>query len=425
MSGREILNPCASLRCEVGPAEALVEGSSGSSWTTRDKRRLQGWPDAGPPDNVIVLASSQIGDWEAKVECRPRQHGEQAGLYAYADETSWVKFVVEGVAHSEDASATAAQLILASQHDGVPTLVGKQPLPVFGRALSLRLTVRADGASAEASYRLPGSDDDAWRPMPRGLGWLRKDELAGRPYGSLEPDDPRGQQTAAAALPAGWRPALVTEQWSSDLPKAKVRFSDFNENATRRCLARTELNRGLEQVAAARPGVGPNPGFVAQLHEDDSALVHGSSRRCNSTSVKQRSVWPWWLPGCLGGGDEVDGTDPILTAPGTQIVDLRWGFEFRQHRLVGARRCPLLPQLISFERRLTELGMSPSAPTVVICEHAVRSPLGVKKLRAMGFSDVRQLRGGMSRWLRVPGVPLAAAEEEPVNSTTCDPTPAG
>ena len=99
MSGREILNPCASLRCEVGPAEALVEGSSGSSWTTRDKRRLQGWPDAGPPDNVIVLASSQIGDWEAKVECRPRQHGEQAGLYAYADETSWVKFVVERVWH--------------------------------------------------------------------------------------------------------------------------------------------------------------------------------------------------------------------------------------------------------------------------------------------------------------------------------------
>lgn len=116
---------------------------------------------------------------------------------------------------------------------------------------------------------------------------------------------------------------------------------------------------------------------------------------------------PWWLPMPLGRADAIDGTDALLTAKETQIVDLRWQFEFDRHHLIGARRCPLLPGLSSFEQRLTELRLSPTRPTVVICEHAVRSPLGVKKLRAMGFTNVRQLRGGMSRWLRVPDVPLA------------------
>ena len=108
--------------------------------------------------------------------------------------------------------------------------------------------------------------------------------------------------------------------------------------------------------------------------------------------------------------DAVEGTDPVLSAPGTQLVDVRWAWEFERHRLVGAKLCPLLPRLASFERRLEALGLSATAPTVAICEHAVRSPLGVKKLRAMGFSDVRQLRGGMSKWLNMPDVPLALRE---------------
>ena len=100
------------------------------------------------------------------------------------------------------------------------------------------------------------------------------------------------------------------------------------------------------------------------------------------------------------------GIDAVLSASDTQIVDVRWAFEYRKHHLRGSKRCPILPGLASFEKRLNNLGLSPSAPTVVICEHAVRSPLGVKKLRDMGFTDVRHLRGGMSKWSKVPGVPL-------------------
>ena len=51
----------------------------------------------GPPENIISLApDSQPRAWEATVKLQPRDHGEQAGLYAYVDETTWVKWVAEG-----------------------------------------------------------------------------------------------------------------------------------------------------------------------------------------------------------------------------------------------------------------------------------------------------------------------------------------
>ena len=135
-------------------------------------------------------------------------------------------------------------------------------------------------------------------------------------------------------------------------------------------------------------------------------MAFSKSRPTSSGSRQPKRSTPWWLPGFLTHEDEVDGIDAVLSASDTQIVDVRWAFEYWKHHLRGAKRCPVLPGLASFEKRLNDLGLSPSAPTVVICEHAVRSPLGVKKLRDMGFTDVRHLRGGMSKWSKVPGVPL-------------------
>lgn len=167
----------------------------------------------------------------------------------------------------------------------------------------------------------------------------------------------------------------------------------------------------LASVRSARPEINPNPGFVSQLQAYERILQQpDSASRALGAQAQRRSAGklsvPWWLPGGLTSADEVDGTDSALSAPGTQIVDVRWKFEFRKHHLARARRCPVLPQLASFERRLSALDLSPTALTVVVCEHAVRSPLGVRKLRQMGFSNVRHLRGGMARWTAVPGVPI-------------------
>ena len=170
-------------------------------------------------------------------------------------------------------------------------------------------------------------------------------------------------------------------------------------------------------VAAVRPKINPNPGFMAQLSAYEAtmsgpptAAAERTPTHRSSGSSSSGSIPVWWLPGGLHRKDEIDGLDELLSAPGTQIVDVRWTHEYARHRLVGARLCPVLPGLISFERRLKALGLSLTAPTVVVCEHAIRSPLGVKKLRAMGFTDVRHLRGGMSRWIHEPGVPLEVGD---------------
>uniref|UniRef100_A0A7S2JMV4 Rhodanese domain-containing protein n=1 Tax=Haptolina brevifila TaxID=156173 RepID=A0A7S2JMV4_9EUKA len=116
---------------------------------------------------------------------------------------------------------------------------------------------------------------------------------------------------------------------------------------------------------------------------------------------------PWWWPGCLGHEDAVDGTDSLLSTDGTQILDVRFPYEFNKARLAGSKACPLLPALTSFEQRVSALALSPELPVVVVCQHAIRSKVAVKKLRQMGFSNVRELRGGMAHWLGVEGVPIS------------------
>ena len=91
------VNASSALLCDLDAASssALLHGSGGSSWTTRAARIAKKWPDVGPPENMVSL-EKQARSWEVKVTLQPRSHGEQAGLYAYVDEKTWVKWVVEG-----------------------------------------------------------------------------------------------------------------------------------------------------------------------------------------------------------------------------------------------------------------------------------------------------------------------------------------
>eukprot|EP00971_Amphidinium_carterae_P232459 4613184-Amphidinium_carterae.2 len=124
-------------------------------------------------------------------------------------------------------------------------------------------------------------------------------------------------------------------------------------------------------------------------------LLHACLQPCR----RQVLSMPWWWVGGLTVEDEVDCTQEDVLAS-AQLVDVRTPSEFRGGHLNGAVLCPLLPWIASFPDRLRALDLSPERPTIVICAHAVRSPAGVKKLRSMGFSDVKHLRGGMSRLQR-------------------------
>jgi hypothetical protein len=193
----------------------LVVGSRGSSWLSREIRVAKGWADVGPPDNIYTLSAEQPKQWEAQLWASPRGYGEQAGLYAYTNESEWVKFVVEG------AGEAGAMLILAWQQDRKPFISGKLTgIPYAGR-ISLRLTVTDDGSSLVGHFRFPG--DKAWTEMSRGQGYLEEHEKVGRDF-RLQEGDPRGAAAALAPLPTGWRASLVTEQWERE---ATVGFTNI------------------------------------------------------------------------------------------------------------------------------------------------------------------------------------------------------
>lgn len=77
---------------------------------------------------------------------------------------------------------------------------------------------------------------------------------------------------------------------------------------------------------------------------------------------------------------------------GVQYVDVREPGEFRQGHIDGFRNIPL-GQLRS---RLGELDRD--KPVVVMCHSGMRSTQAARLLVKHGFSDVRNLSGGIAAW---------------------------
>ena len=193
--------------------------SSGSSWSTIEQRRANGWAEALPPTNLFALAELQPASFEAEVEVSPTSHGEQAGLYAWTSSETWVKFVIEG------ARGGGAVLLFAEQLHGRPFVRGKLALPSYPGRARLRLEVCTGAWRVRADWRLADGD---WAPMPRGV-WV----------GSSKPSSPRvktlgacrratfeGAAEAVCELPEGWRAVLGTEQRGKNGERAIVAFID-------------------------------------------------------------------------------------------------------------------------------------------------------------------------------------------------------
>lgn len=79
--------------------------------------------------------------------------------------------------------------------------------------------------------------------------------------------------------------------------------------------------------------------------------------------------------------------------PDLVVLDVRTDAEYRMHRIDGALLLPVqdLPQ------RIDEL--DPMQRYVVTCEHGVRSRMACSFLGQHGFSNLRNVVGGMARWV--------------------------
>jgi rhodanese-related sulfurtransferase len=73
-----------------------------------------------------------------------------------------------------------------------------------------------------------------------------------------------------------------------------------------------------------------------------------------------------------------------------QVLDVRFEYEYRNHHIAGAKLIPL-PQLPD---RYQEL--DPAKPTLVVCEHGMRSIRACSFLSSKGFETIYNMAGGMS-----------------------------
>lgn len=186
-----------------------ILGSCGSMWTTQKQRRDKNIHcscgdhvnNNDEPFNMYLLPSASAKLIEATVFIERFVGSGQAGLYIYADASSWVKLVLEGNGMG------GAKLIFAEELEGKPFVQGKHDMG-NARTISLRLSLATDTVTAE--FRLP---DGPWQEVTRGSGWNATDMDCGL--------------RAVCKLPPVWSAALVSEQWPACESAPRITFSGF------------------------------------------------------------------------------------------------------------------------------------------------------------------------------------------------------
>ena len=74
------------------------------------------------------------------------------------------------------------------------------------------------------------------------------------------------------------------------------------------------------------------------------------------------------------------------------VLDVRTLREHELHRIPGAELLPIQ------ELAMNVHTLDPERPTLVYCEHGIRSLQAAAFLKQLGFSHVFNLRGGISQW---------------------------
>lgn len=84
----------------------------------------------------------------------------------------------------------------------------------------------------------------------------------------------------------------------------------------------------------------------------------------------------------------------LVNREGAVILDIRDNKEYGLGHIVEAINIPMS----SFDRRASELESKKGNPIVVVCKMGQHSGTVGKKLKALGFENVRRLSGGMAEW---------------------------
>ncbi len=84
----------------------------------------------------------------------------------------------------------------------------------------------------------------------------------------------------------------------------------------------------------------------------------------------------------------------LVNREGAVIVDIRDIKEFNAGHIAGAVNFPAA----SFDSRAAELEPFREKPVIIVCKMGQQASAVGRKLKAMGFENVRRLSGGMAEW---------------------------
>lgn len=84
----------------------------------------------------------------------------------------------------------------------------------------------------------------------------------------------------------------------------------------------------------------------------------------------------------------------LINKQNAVVVDIRDSKEYKVGHIAGAINIPYA----SLESRASELEDHKDKPVVVVCKMGQNAGAAGRKLKALGFQDVRRLSGGMSEW---------------------------
>jgi len=101
--------------------------------------------------------------------------------------------------------------------------------------------------------------------------------------------------------------------------------------------------------------------------------------------------------GTLTGGKRLGALEAVrlINDRDALIVDVRPNTDFKKGHLLNAVNIPLA----KFGERAAEIGKDKSRPVIVYCALGSSQVEAAAKLRALGHTEVYQLKGGMNGWL--------------------------
>ena len=84
----------------------------------------------------------------------------------------------------------------------------------------------------------------------------------------------------------------------------------------------------------------------------------------------------------------------LVNREGAMLLDIRDTKEYSSGHIAGAVSMPVS----SIDARIGELESHKDKPVVLVCKMGQHASLTGRKLKALGFENVRRLSGGMAEW---------------------------